>query len=399
MNLRNKSRALQIGGGQSRKKAVSLTAIALLFSSLLVFGAVITTLAGGQSSETFSFSGAGSETGYFSIPRDANVTSASMGLEGLVNFDSNLDFDVNSEAEFDAGTYFQTDFNSLDANGFVHLLDGNTAGNYNSTIFDANTVADWNALKWSYKDFDCPTGMAFIPKLGGFCIDQYEASRSDATFCDNGNAWTGDCENHYGTSTTPASAADRIPWVSITQTAASTACQAAGKHLCSGQEWMAAANLNGQIYDLSDATTQATCVVDVVKYCLNHSSTSGEACNTGSNDDTNAPSNCKSAEGVYDLIGNVWEWTSEVVDVNADSIDDGWNYPNDDVTPNLWGNTTKSAHYGNDGIYTSSTKDGRAVVRGGSWSIGGGAGLFCVALSFAPGSTYYGIGFRCCLEP
>jgi formylglycine-generating enzyme required for sulfatase activity len=373
--------------------------MALLFSSLVVFGAVITTLAGGQSSETYSFSGAETQTGYFSIPQDANVTSASMGLEGQANLDVNFEFDVNSETEFDAGTYFQTDFNSLDANGFVHLLDGNTGGDYNSTIFDANTIADWNALQWSYKDFDCPTGMAFIPKLGGFCIDKYEASRSDATFCDNGNAWTGDCENHYGSSSTPASVADRIPWVNISQTDASTACQAAGKHLCSSEEWMAAANLNGQVYDLDNTTTQNACIVDSTLHCLNHSGMDGEACNTGSNKDTNANSNCVSAEGVYDLIGNVWEWTSDVVDVNADSSDVGWNRPNDNVSPNLCGNTTPSAHYGNDGVATGSTKVGRAVQRGGNWAVGSDAGLFCVRLYSGPGNTGSSFGFRCCLTP
>ncbi len=232
--------------------------------------------------------------------------------------------------------------------------------------------------------------------LNPYCIDQYEASHSDATFCANSTTWSGGCSSAYGSLSTPASAPDRIPWTTVSQTAASTACTAAGKHLCSSAEWMAAANLNGQVYDLSDATTQTTCIVDSTLYCLDHSDTSGEACNTGSNK-TISPSNCKSSQGVYDMIGNVWEWTSDVVDVNSTAI--ATNYPNDAVSPNLWGNETKSLHYGNDTVYTGATKTGRTVLRGGSWDYTSHAGLFSVHLYYDPADTSYRLGFRCCDAP
>ncbi len=356
----------------------------------MVFGAVITTLAGGESSKLFSFLGAGTQTDYFTIPLDANITSASMSLTGSADFDTNYYFDVNGQAQFNAGTYSNTDYNTLDANGFVYLTSGSTSGDYNSIIFDTNTFADFNSLHWDYKKYNCPVGMAFIPKLGGFCIDQYEASHSDASFCDNASAWTGTCENNYGTSSIPASVAGRIPWATITQTAAITACTEAGKHLCSSAEWMAAANINGQVYDLDDAFIDSTCNVDATNNCLNHSETSGEACNTGSFSD------CKSAEGVYDLIGNVQEWNSDVVDVNINSMNGSWQYPNDDTPSKLWGNSEKSEHYGNDGVYTSATKTGRAVIRGGTWPDGSLAGLFDIYLSAAPGGSNSYIGFRCC---
>ena len=57
-------------------------------------------------------------------------------------------WDTNSSSEFDLGTYFQTDFNASDTNGFVHLLDGNTQGDYNSPIFDSNYTAYWKTLSW-----------------------------------------------------------------------------------------------------------------------------------------------------------------------------------------------------------------------------------------------------------
>ncbi|MDP2973986.1 MAG: SUMF1/EgtB/PvdO family nonheme iron enzyme, partial [Candidatus Diapherotrites archaeon] len=307
----------------------------------------------------------------------------------------NLPWDTNSSSDFAKGTYFQADFNADDANGFVYITGGNTQGDYNSEIFDANYTAYWETLSWEYKDIECPTGMSFIPKLGGFCIDAYEASRSDATFCGNDTNWAypGDCNTHYGTSTTPASVADRIPWVSISLYDANTACAAAGKRLCTSAEWMAAANLNGQIYDLNNVGTQNNCIVDSTLYCLDHSASTGEACNTGSNQDTNAPSNCKSAEGVFDMIGNVWEWTSDIVDVNSNSSNDAWQYPNDSNSPPLWNQKTPSLHYGNDGVYTSTTKTGKSVLRGGGWGYVSRAGLFCVYLSGAPGHTYYTVGF------
>ncbi len=380
------------------KKNTFLLAVMLLLSCLLVVGVVLTTFSGGESNKVFQFSGAGQQTAFVSLPLNANVTSASVNLRGDVNFDVNSFQDVNGEAKFDAGTYSNTDYNSLDSNGFVGLNLGNNSGDYNSQIFDATSVADWNKFVWSFSEVTCPSGMAFIAKLGGFCIDQYEASHSDASFCANSSAWTGTCSANYGTSAIPASAPDRIPWVSISLYDANIACAAAGKKLCNSAEWMAAANLNGQTCNLSNALTQTTCIVDSILYCLNHSASDGEACNTGSNNST-SPSNCKSSQGVFDLIGNVWEWTSDIVDVNTTSSNDAWQYPNNSQNPQLWGNPTPSLQYGNDGVYTSTTKTGRGVLRGGGWDDGSFAGLFCVGLSRAPTFTYYSVGFRCCVKP
>ena len=367
----------------SKKKTAFLTFLFLVAIGGLAFASVISIFSGGESSKIFTFNSAGTQTGYFSIPLNANVSSASMNISGSANSDANLFWSVNSAAKFNAGTKYQTDYNTLDANGYLGLTAANSSGDYNSIIFDSNTVADWNKLLLSVKNYNCPTGMAFIPKLGGYCIDQYEASHSDATYCAN-NSSTDSCQSKIGTSNIAASVANRIPWVLVTQVDANAACGRAGKRLCTSAEWLGAANLNGQTYNLSDAVTDANCVVSTTFSCTTHSIGYGSACNTGSNKDRNAPSNCKSREGVFDLIGNVWEWTLETVNVSPSANLNSWHYPNDSTNPTLWNNSSPSARYGNDGIYLGSYRDGHGVLRGGAFNNTSQSGFFAMDLSSGP---------------
>jgi uncharacterized protein (UPF0333 family) len=240
---------------------------------------------------------------------------------------------------------------------------------------------------------DCPTGMVFIGELNGFCIDQYEESHSDATYCANSSQWNV-CSASYGSSTIPASVAGRIPWTDITQINAQAACVAAGKRLCSNAEWTAAANLNGELYNLTNAFTESTCIVNAVSYCSFHSNSWGDGCNTGSNKDL-LISNCTSSEGVYDLVGNATEWTSDVIDAGAGSVNDGWNYYTGDLAT-TWGNTVPQPYYGNDGIYTQAIKTSRGVQRGGYYHDNFAGGIFTMDLYMASTDSHQHTGFRCC---
>jgi len=56
---------------------------------------------------------------------------------------------------------------------------------------------------------------------------------------------------------------------------------------------------------------------------------------------------------------------------------------------------TGSATYGNDGYWHAATAL-RAAGRGGSWNYGVGAGVFALALSYAPSFRHVTIGFRAC---
>jgi formylglycine-generating enzyme required for sulfatase activity len=233
--------------------------------------------------------------------------------------------------------------------------------------------------------------------INGFCIDKYEAypqnsNGSDAT----PPASAADTDTLLAAGGKAGSALNKTVWVYIDQTEARTACSNAGKHLCTDEEWLAAANMQGQVYNLPTnlAVSPYYCVTDSSTYCLDNSPGNGEACQTGCNKN-GCPSGCYSSEGVYDQTGNVWEWTNETVDVtNPDGVA-GWKYPN---STQGWQTTTgaETAIYGNDGIYFPLTTTGRAVIRGGLWSDGALAGPFCAYLGLAPSSTYYSVGFRCC---
>ena len=206
--------------------------------------------------------------------------------------------------------------------------------------------------------------MSYIPKLGGYCIDQYEASLPG------------------GLGTAALSVPGVYPKVSINQTNAKAACVVAGKYLCTSAQWLGAADIQGQYYNLpTNLGTSNGCIVN-----------SGAAATTGS-----AP-NCRSEYYVYDMTGNVWEWNSEsAVTTTAPSPGtQGYYYP---TNSEGWSTsqTSNNTKYGYAGVYfLAGTQSGRAVLRGGNWGYGAGAGPFLALLNYVPSAAGSSIGFRCC---
>ncbi len=134
---------------------------------------------------------------------------------------------------------------------------------------------------------ECPDDMASIDDSGVvFCIDVYEASRTDATGESVGTA-----------DTMGPSRANVLPWDNIGFDAAVAQCEAAGKRLCTQEEWVrACGGAERRAFPYSMTTYDAL------------------ACNTGSSD--SAPSatgtfpDCQSPERLFDMSGNVAEWTT-----------------------------------------------------------------------------------------
>jgi len=305
----------------------------------------------------------------------------------------------NSQSDFDLGTYNQTEYNSGVGSGAVQLNLSYNNGTYTSQIFDTGSNVTLNNLSWGYQRIQCSEGMAYINKLNGYCIDKYEASvwNSDGTWNSESNTSTwnaaADTDAALAAGAYANSSEGKYPWVYIDQTEARTACAnypGGNKYLCTDEQWLGAANIKGQIYNLPLELTD--CTVNEGTDCdWADSPGGGDACMTGNKAD------CVSSEGVYDMVGNVWEWTNITMDVinplgnsTTGTGTVGWYYFNGTG----WGVAT--AKYGNDGVYFPKTIPGNAVRRGGSWSYGPDAGPFCARLSSAPTSTYHGIGFRCC---
>src|SRR5688500_2298551 len=133
-----------------------------------------------------------------------------------------------------------------------------------------------------------------------YCIWTFEAQRKDATAAGDG-----------ARASEARSIPDRVPWTDITWAAARTACMSKGLRLCERDEWIdacdgAAGEEEGTTYTYGDTLDATRCNV------------SGEGKKA-----TGIMGNCKSSFGVFDLSGNVWEWTGNTL-ANAIARGGGW---------------------------------------------------------------------------
>lgn len=297
-----------------------------------------------------------------------------------------------NQFDFDQGTYNNTVYNTSVSAVQLNLSFNN--GTYTSQIFNTGSDVSLNSLSWTYQRIQCPANMSYINKLNGYCIDQYEAValNADGTWNDSSddNNWTAaDTAALLTAGGYAGSMSGKYPWVYISADQARTACSRAGKHLCTDEEWLSAANYQGRYYNLP--TTISNCTVSSnCNLGLNLGPNEGDACYGGS------MANCTSSEGVYDMTGNVWEWTNESVEYTKPCQAALYCYWNGTEFVNATSSAT--AVFGDDEMYfAANTVTNKAVLRGGSWYDGANAGPFCGVLDNDPDDTTdCSVGFRCC---
>jgi len=230
----------------------------------------------------------------------------------------------------------------------------------------------------------CPRDMVFVvSEIGGFCIDKYEASAGpNCTYKDPQNqAQTR--ENLNDPNCKPASVASAVPWRYISQDQAQVACAKAGKRLPTNEEWYLAA--------LGTPDPNSGWGANDCHVASNWQSQPGL---------TGSGSNCVSAAGAYDMIGNVWEWVKGTA---VDGIYEGGRELPErgyvDSTdgrglPGMTNPDTPNPNYNEDYFWVH-FEGLRAFSRGGYWDNQSRAGIYSIYLIYEPASVGPGTGFRC----
>jgi formylglycine-generating enzyme required for sulfatase activity len=204
----------------------------------------------------------------------------------------------------------------------------------------------------------CPTGMADVAHR--FCIDKWEGSLVERHADGTEAPWSPFQAPESGHVYVAHTSAGVIPQAYISAAQADKACKAAGKRLCAPVEWRAAcggsqsnafpygaARVARKCHDTGVAPAVALHVSDLNDPRLNQMQDT--IAKTGEFAD------CVNDYGVYDMVGNVHEWTSD---------------PNGTFQGGYW-------------LDTSLHGDG------------------CAYRTIAHDFTYhdYSTGFRCCADP
>lgn len=221
---------------------------------------------------------------------------------------------------------------------------------------------------------DCPTGMVLHPAVTSFrCVDRYEASPGET--CPHQVVQSvGDSVANYQTQAcTPRSVAGAHPWTFVNRQQAAALCARSGKRLPSALEW----------YEFSRG---ADLLADE---CVVHNQSMQV---TGSGE------TCKSPVGVYDVIGNVWEWVTDDV---FDGVYNGRTLPASGYVAQVdaAGIATLSKpdpeESFSEAYFWSATEGSFGMVRGGYFGSRSDAGVYAVQARTNPNEVTPGIGFRC----
>jgi formylglycine-generating enzyme required for sulfatase activity len=249
----------------------------------------------------------------------------------------------------------------------------------------------------------------------GFYIMKYQAKIQGNS---NGN-------QTYSSAFVPESRASGTPWVRITQTNAISECQSLGSgyHLITNAEWTSLAR-----HIASQSSNWSTGTVGSGSLSRGYSASTTFASDgftntvpaplTGAGYEYNTGANTVGSSGnfilkrthklangqiVWDLAGNVWEWTNNTctqgsgtskwssitswIEWNGSDLND---YERPTAGPNPLYTSSQNA-----GKYYGCSANGNGFVRGGTWFDGNRVGLFAIHMADSPSFSGTATGFRC----
>jgi hypothetical protein len=225
----------------------------------------------------------------------------------------------------------------------------------------------------------CSGEMAAVPTEDGtLCVDRFEASAAPS--CPNAVP-EGPREtaiNLGAPNCTAVSQRGQVPWRFVSREQAARLCARAGKRLPTPREWYQAA-----LALAGSGTSSERCVLDA---------------------DAPVPAgshaSCVTSQGIYDLVGNVWEWTSATVrghtyEGRQLASSTGYVAAADSAgLPLATVSSEPPVQYGRDYAWLSgATMSG--LLRGGFFASGADGGIYAVHTGKAPTYRGQGVGFRC----
>jgi hypothetical protein len=220
----------------------------------------------------------------------------------------------------------------------------------------------------------CPKGMAHVPQGMTFtCVDLFEVSA--ATTCPHPNPQNElqTKENIESTNCEAASEEDVDAWRFITREQAVIACSRAGKRLPKSNEWY--------VFAVGTPDDSLRCNID-----------SSAVSKTGLH------KQCIASTGVFDAIGNAWEWTQDDV-INGQYQGralppEGYVTQVDSHGVATLTNSASSDLFYKD-YFWSAQEGAYGILRGGFYGSKEDAGVYSVQAQTLPTAAGTAIGFRC----
>jgi formylglycine-generating enzyme required for sulfatase activity len=204
------------------------------------------------------------------------------------------------------------------------------------------------------------------------CVDVYEASASSNCPHPNPQSPLETQSNVNKADCLPTTAPDVIPWRFVSLTQAQQLCARAGKRLPTNEEWYSVA---------SGMTTSDSCNIK-----------------GGNAPGRTGTQECVTPSGIYDMVGNVWEWVGGQV---VDGVYENRRIPESGYVAlvDINGVVVETAkngfqEYGEDYAWTNTTGV-RGMIRGGFYGSGNDAGIFAQNIAVPLDFRTTGVGFRC----